>query len=86
MFGRAGNALVEVGEVVAQDIAEAAELGGALVGEAELECARGSHRVQRLQPRVVAEDIQHAAVRLPQELEPRRHLLPVRAVLHACAM
>ena len=67
--------------MVAQDVTEAAELGGALVGEAELECARGRHGIQRLQPRIVAQDVQHAAVRLPQELEPGRHLLPVCAVL-----
>lgn len=44
------RALVEVGQVVAQNVAEAAELGAALVGEAELERARGRHGVQRLQP------------------------------------
>lgn len=75
------HALVEVGQVVAQDVAEAPELCGALVGEAELECARGCHGVERLQPRIIAQDVQHAAVRFPQELEPGRHLLPVRAVL-----
>ena len=79
--GWQGHTLVEVGQVVAQDVAEAAEFGGALVGEAELECARGRHGVQRLKPRVVPQDVQHTAVRFPQELEPRRHLLPVRAVL-----
>lgn len=39
------------------------------------------HCVQRLQAAVVAQDVEHRAVRLPQELEPRRHQLPVRAVL-----
>ncbi len=81
--GWQGHTLVEVGQVVAQDVAEAAELCSALVGEAELECARGCHGVQRLQSRVVSQDVQHTTVCLPQELEPGRHLLPVCAVLCA---
>jgi len=34
-----------------------------------------------LQAAVVAQDVQRRAVRLPQELEPGRHQLPIRAVL-----
>ena len=72
---------VEVGQVIAQDVAEAAELCGALVGEAELEGMCGRHGIQRLQAAVVAQNVEHAAVCLPQELEPGSNLLPVCAVL-----
>lgn len=69
--------------MVAQDVAEAAELCGALVCEAELECMRGRHGVERLQAAVVAQDVEHAAVRLPQELEPGCDLFPVSPVLRS---
>lgn len=77
------DALIKVGQVIAEDITEASELSSALVGEAELEGARGSHGIERLQPRVVAQDVQHTAVGLPQEFEPGCHLLPVCPVLQA---
>mmetsp|Transcript_33886 Transcript_33886/g.95997 ORF Transcript_33886/g.95997 Transcript_33886/m.95997 type:complete len:275 (+) Transcript_33886:2389-3213(+) len=73
--------LAEVGEVVSQDVAEAAKLGGALVLQAKLEGALRSHGVEGLQLGVVAQDVQHVAVCLPQELEPRSHQLALRAVL-----
>lgn len=75
------GALVEIGQVVSEDVAETPELGCALVGEAEAKGARRRHRVQRLQPAVVAQDVQRRAVRFPQELEPGRDQLPVCAVL-----
>eukprot|EP00976_Prorocentrum_cordatum_P044885 907468-Prorocentrum_minimum.AAC.2 len=50
-----------------QDLAQAAELSHTLVLLAELKCAVGSHSVERLQLRVVAQDLQNGAVRLPQE-------------------
>ena len=40
-----------------------------------------THLVEGLELGVVAENLQHRAVRLPQELEPRRQHLAVRAVL-----
>jgi len=67
--------------VVAKNVAEAAELCGALVGEAELEGMCGGHCIQRLQAAVVTQNVKHAAVCLPQELEPGSNLLPVCAVL-----
>ncbi len=80
---RRGRALVEVGQVVAQDVTEAAEFCGALVGEAELESVGGRHGIQRLQAAVVPQDVEHAAVRLPQELEPGRDLLPISPILRS---
>mmetsp|Transcript_5961 Transcript_5961/g.15182 ORF Transcript_5961/g.15182 Transcript_5961/m.15182 type:complete len:437 (-) Transcript_5961:36-1346(-) len=75
--------LLQVGQVVAEDLAQAAELGRALVGDAELERAVGRHRVERLQLVVVAQDLKDGAVRLPQKLEPRGDQLAVSAVLVA---
>jgi len=48
--------------VVAQDLAQAAELRGALVRDAERERAVGGHGVQRLQLVVVAKNLQDRAV------------------------
>mmetsp|Transcript_22922 Transcript_22922/g.74677 ORF Transcript_22922/g.74677 Transcript_22922/m.74677 type:complete len:539 (-) Transcript_22922:425-2041(-) len=73
--------LVEVAQVVAQDFAQPPELGGALVRRTELKRASRRHRVQSLELRVVAQNLEHRAVRLPEKLEPRRHQLSVRAVL-----
>jgi len=67
-----------------RDVAQAPELCIALVGEAEAN-AKGpagqpwASRASQLG--VGAQDLQHAAVALPQEPEPRRHQLTVGAVL-----
>ena len=57
--------LLHVGEVLPQNVAQAPELGVALVGEAEAERARRGHGVQRLELGVGAQDLEHAAVGLP---------------------
>mmetsp|Transcript_3139 Transcript_3139/g.10987 ORF Transcript_3139/g.10987 Transcript_3139/m.10987 type:complete len:409 (+) Transcript_3139:1632-2858(+) len=72
--------LVQVHEVVAEHLREPAELRRPLVLLAELERAHGGHGVQRLELGVVTQDLQHAAVRLPQELEAGGHELPISPV------
>ena len=62
-------------DVVAQDLAQAAELDAALVLDAEGEGARGRVLVELLQLGVVAQDLEHRAERLPQKLERGRHHL-----------
>ena len=75
--------LLKVGQVVAQDLAETAELGGALVSHAEVKRAVGRHGVEPLQLVVVAQNLEDGTVRLPQELEPRGDELAVGAILVA---
>jgi hypothetical protein len=48
-----------------------------------LESVGGRHGIQRLQAAVVPQDVEHAAVRLPQELEPGRDLLPISPILRS---
>ena len=75
--------LLKVGQVIAQDLTEAAELGGALVSHTEVECAVGRHGVEPLQLVVVAQDLEDSSVGLPQELEPRGDELAIGAILVA---
>ena len=75
--------LLKVGQVVAQDLAETAELGGALVSHAEVKRAVGRHGVKPLQLVVVAQNLEDGTVGLPQELEPRGDELAVGAILVA---
>ena len=58
-------------DVVAQDVAEPPELGGALVLAAEGEGAQRRVSVEVLKLRVVPQDLQHGAEGFPQELEGR---------------
>jgi hypothetical protein len=57
--------------MVAEELAETAELGLAGVLEAEVECLHGSALVENLKAGVVAENVEDGPIRLPQELEPR---------------
>ena len=75
--------LHQVRQVVAKNLTQAAELGGALVGDAEGKRAVRRHGVQGLQLVVVAQNFENSAVRLPEELEPGRHGFAVRAILFA---
>ena len=75
--------LHQVRQVVAQNLAQTAELGGALVGDAEGKRAVSRHGVQRLELVVVTQNFEDRAVRFPKELEPGRHSLAVRAILFA---
>ena len=75
--------LHQVRQVVAQNLAQAAELGSALVGDAEGKRAVCRHGVQRLELVVVTQNLEDRAVRFPKELEPGRHSLAVRAILFA---
>ena len=81
----AGCALVEVGQVISENVTQASKLCSTLVGEAELEGLGGCHGIQSLQAGVVAQDVQHRAVSLPQKLEPGGDQLPVGTVLQAGA-
>eukprot|EP00951_Prasinocladus_malaysianus_P025028 scaffold218093_cov25-Prasinocladus_malaysianus.AAC.1 len=73
------NLLVKVLQMVAQDVAEPAELSGALVLQAELEGPLSGHGVEGFQPRVVPQDVQGVAIGLPQEFKPWGHQLPLGA-------
>ena len=67
-----GRELGGVLQVVAEQLAETAELGLAGILGAELEGLVGGRLVHELQTGVVLEDVQDSAVCLPQELEPWR--------------
>jgi len=77
LVGVLGNVL----EVVAEEVAEAAELGLAGVFETELESLVGGSLVESLEASVVAQDIENGTVGLPQELEPRGDNGTISAVL-----
>ena len=67
--------------VVAEKLAESAELGLASVLLAESECLHGSALVHDLEARIVAEDVENGAVGLPKELQPWGDNRTVGAVL-----
>lgn len=73
--------LAQAGEMVAEDVAEALELGGALVLQAKGKGFGGCQGVEGLEAAVVAQDVEHVAVGFPQKLEPWRHQLAIRAIL-----
>mmetsp|Transcript_19979 Transcript_19979/g.60389 ORF Transcript_19979/g.60389 Transcript_19979/m.60389 type:complete len:301 (+) Transcript_19979:1538-2440(+) len=73
--------LVQVGQVVAQRVAQPAKFRGALVGQAEVERLAGRHSIQRLQAAVVSKNVQNSAVGFPQKLEPGGYQLPICAIL-----
>src|SRR5690606_32661560 len=68
-------------DMVAEKLAEAAELGLAGMLLAEVEGLHRSALVEKLEAGIVAEDVQNGPVRLPQELEPGRDDGAVGAVL-----
>mmetsp|Transcript_8542 Transcript_8542/g.23111 ORF Transcript_8542/g.23111 Transcript_8542/m.23111 type:complete len:535 (-) Transcript_8542:260-1864(-) len=71
-------------QVVAENVAEPAELGRPLVRHAKTKRALRGRRIQPFQTRVVPQHVQHVPMRLPEQLEPRHdHLAirPVRALL-----
>mmetsp|Transcript_43312 Transcript_43312/g.129890 ORF Transcript_43312/g.129890 Transcript_43312/m.129890 type:complete len:246 (-) Transcript_43312:166-903(-) len=75
------HAVELVPQVLAQDVAQAAELLRPLVRQAEAERAHGDRCIEDLELGVDAQDIERRAIRVPQEAEPRCHQLAVRAVL-----
>lgn len=66
-----GRVLGGILDVVAEKLAQSAELGLAGVLQAELERLQSGGLVHDLEARIVLEDLEHRPVGLPQELEPR---------------
>lgn len=83
--GDLGGQLGDVVEVLAQLVAQLAELGLAVVLEAELEGHARDVVVEVLDVRVGAQQLQALAVRLPQELDPGGQDGAVGAVLGVLA-
>ncbi len=66
-----GGVLGSILDVVAQQFAQATKFGLAGVLEAELEGLQRRSLIHNFQARIVAEDVKHGAIGLPQKLEPR---------------
>ena len=73
--------LLKVCEVVAHDLAQAPELGSALVFNAKRASPVRRHGVQGLQLVVIAEDFEDSTISLPEKLEPGCHSFAISAVL-----
>ena len=58
--------------MIPKQLTKPAELGLSRVLQAEVEHLHGSTLVQDLEAGIVAQDVQHRTIGLPEELEPRR--------------
>ena len=75
------HSLELAGQVLAQDIAQAPELRAPLPLQAEVERLARGHGVYSFKLGIDTENLEHRAVGLPEEAEPRRDQLTIRAVL-----
>ena len=75
------DSLELAGQVLTQDVAQTPELRAPLPLQAEVERLARGHGIHGLELGIDAEDLQYCAVCLPEEAEPGRDQLAIRAVL-----
>mmetsp|Transcript_1910 Transcript_1910/g.3631 ORF Transcript_1910/g.3631 Transcript_1910/m.3631 type:complete len:213 (-) Transcript_1910:348-986(-) len=79
--GRLRSESLDIGELQAEHITQAAELQRALVVQTEGEGLLARLVVHLLQLRVLVQQLQHGSVGIPQKLKPGHHHLSVSAIL-----